>query len=113
MTTPNARLTPERLAEIRGKYYGKWSNLLDTVIDELDVVTRERDDAMYVPGTWVCPQCGFVQENLTLHALTGAVTVRADPALPCPNDGEFMRRLTWRDHARELEKHIAERWSDA
>jgi uncharacterized coiled-coil DUF342 family protein len=39
------RPTPELLAEIRTKYIGKWSNLLDEVIAELDAVTRERDEA--------------------------------------------------------------------
>ena len=108
---PNtARMTPERLATIRRglmetRCDQPWTWTRD-LLDELDAVTRERDEALYIPGTWICPTCGFVQEMLEMSATNGAVRPSTEPALPCPNDGEFMHRLTWRQHAKSLMAYI-------
>ena len=108
---PNTpRMTPERRAWIE-----KLCDLTEPdvlvrsireLIAELDAVTRERDEALYIPGTWICPTCGFVQEMLEMSATNGAVRPSTEPALPCPNDGEFMHRLTWRQHAKSLMAYI-------
>lgn len=56
-------------------------------------------ELVYVPGDWVCPKCGFVQSMRTLHADSGAVGTSPEVPLPCPNDGQYMERLTWKQHA--------------
>lgn len=57
----------------------------------------------YAPGDWACPTCGFVESKRTLHAPTGYVGVSDAAALPCPNDGQFMARLTWKQHATNVQ----------
>lgn len=127
---PNTpRMTPERMIAIRQlgasiqairnagieRYLGDSAEADDLrytrsclvdALAELDAVTRERDEALYIPGTWICPTCGFVQEMLEMSATNGAVRPSTEPALPCPNDGEFMHRLTWSQHAKSLMAYI-------
>jgi hypothetical protein len=56
----------------------------------------------YVPGDWVCPTCGFIQSMRTMNAHSGNVGVSHERALPCPNDGEYLVRLTWKRHAENV-----------
>lgn len=60
---------------------------------------------LYVPGLWRCPQCGFIQHNQIL-APTGVFASTAPELRPCPNDGRDMQPVTWREHAKDLEKTL-------
>src|ERR1039458_7853020 len=57
------------------------------------------DALLYKPGSFVCPKCGFVLEVRTISVSTGQIGIRKDGehADPCPNDGETMNRVTWKD----------------
>lgn len=67
------------------------------------------DSALYVPGLWECPKCGFTQQNRVLHAQSGAVSVNTAPELrPCPNDGRDMQPVTWQSLAEFSQKRVGE-----
>jgi len=57
------------------------------------------DALLYKPGSFVCPKCGFVLEVRSISVSTGQIGIRKDgeEADPCPNDGEMMNRVTWKD----------------
>lgn len=59
---------------------------------------------IYVPGNWTCLKCGFALSQQTLSASTGEVGVTVAQVMQmngeiCPNDGQPMRRTTWRERA--------------
>lgn len=69
------------------------------------------DDVMdvYVPGNWSCPKCGYVLSSQTLFMATGEIGCTRDQVMAmtgeaCPNDGEPMRRVTWRERADDNRK---------
>jgi hypothetical protein len=64
---------------------------------------------VYVPGNWTCVKCGFVLYQQTLCTRTGEIGVTIADVMQmsgemCPNDGEPMRRTTWRERAIENQK---------
>lgn len=56
----------------------------------------------HVPGTWICPTCSYVEVRSVLSSTTGGIRASDVPALPCPNDGQFMERMTWKQRALDL-----------
>lgn len=63
------------------------------------------DELLYTPASFVCDKCGFRLEKRTMVAATGQVGVKIggeECGEPCPNDGEPMRRVTWKEQAIEL-----------
>ncbi len=57
---------------------------------------------LHIPGTWVCPTCGFLLKKCFLHAQNGAVAVNdADESELCPNDGAPLRRVTWKEECKK------------
>lgn len=59
---------------------------------------EELRQLVYMPGDWVCDKCGFEQHNRTLHARDGQVSApRLEEIQTCPNDGQPMRRMTWKE----------------
>lgn len=96
---------------------GKWNAETNRVFDEINAMTdedavtrllahcRKRDSEaaalsaeMYVPGLWHCRTCGFVQARSILSAATGEI--HANPEIytePCPNDGDVMFPMTWKE----------------
>lgn len=65
-----------------------------------------RDQLEVIPGEWVCPECGYFESKAILNPSNGTSGPNPEPALPCPNDGEFMIPLTWKQHALDLRKMI-------
>lgn len=62
-----------------------------------------QQDALSVPGVYICPKCGFHLTLSVLHTFSGTVgvdTTVADRA--CPNDGELMRSQTWEERCRDI-----------
>lgn len=59
-----------------------------------------------IPGEWVCPKCNYFETRVILNPATGRSGPNPTPALPCPNDGEFMVPLTWKQHALDLRKML-------
>ena len=57
------------------------------------------DALLYMPASFVCPECGFRLEKRTLIAQTGQVGIKKGGEEPdlCPNDGSVMRRVTWKE----------------
>jgi hypothetical protein len=49
---------------------------------------------------------------MMLNPVTGASGPSEHPALPCPNDGEFMEPLTWRQYARDLQDMLKKSLDD-
>ena len=52
---------------------------------------------IYAPGQWECPKCKFYQVMNILAVNQGMVAADTKIADPCPNDGELMRRVTWKE----------------
>jgi hypothetical protein len=60
------------------------------------------EELLYTPASFVCDKCGFRLEKRTMLAATGQVGVKIggeECEDPCPNDGEQMRRVTWKEMA--------------
>lgn len=56
-----------------------------------------------MPGAWVCDRCDFQLQLNVLHAGNGAMSADTSPLnQTCPNDGQLMRPLTWREVNRQL-----------
>jgi hypothetical protein len=58
---------------------------------------------LYVPGRLRCPTCKFELTKATLFAKSGQIGASKaevyQESEPCPNDGEPMVRVTWREEA--------------
>lgn len=100
----------EKLDEVRFRYWRALNGATfdGTLIEQASQLRRrneelERDAAtlsqdVYLPGTWKCGKCGFEQNNRVLNVQTGNVTApRLEEVQVCPNDGELMRRVKWRE----------------
>lgn len=62
---------------------------------------------IYVPGEWICDRCKFIIQNHFLQAQTGGVFVNnRDIDELCPNDGQRLRRYTWKELAESQEAMI-------
>jgi hypothetical protein len=58
---------------------------------------------LFVPGMWMCPQCGFIQQNNVISPR--GVFADSKPELrPCPNDGRDMQAVTWQEYAERTDK---------
>lgn len=75
-------------------------------VEALATAQVNHEDAadIYVPGAWVCPQCGFRLSQATIFAQSGEVGVTLDQVTRtagecCPNDCTPMLRETWRERA--------------
>lgn len=56
----------------------------------------------YVPGQFKCMKCGFVLNKLTI-TLNGIGTSESNrQSEPCPNDGEFLVAVSYKEVANEL-----------
>lgn len=102
--------------------------LLDAA-EESQTLLRERDAALAEcrtrgieldhartagpPGLWRCPRCNFVCVRSNLNALDGSITANYEEPDPCPNDGEHLNRVTWREHADDMEARCAEQMERA
>ena len=61
-------------------------------MDEIDLL-------IYTPSSFVCDKCKFRLEKQTIVASTGQVGIKKggyEPE-PCPNDGQMLRRVTWKE----------------
>lgn len=64
-------------------------------------------DADGVPGEWTCDKCGYGESRRILSAIDGSVGVQPMAVDPrCPNDGERLRALTWRELARSQSEGV-------
>jgi hypothetical protein len=58
---------------------------------------------LFVPGMWMCPQCGFIQQNNVISPR--GVFADSKPELrPCPNDGRDMQAVSWQEYAGRTDK---------
>ena len=64
----------------------------------------------YMPGVWRCPKCKFQLTKQTLSMVQGAVgTTEEDrQSEQCPNDGEWMVPVTYRETVAAFEKRCFE-----
>lgn len=73
----------------------------------------DEDGAEYVPGLLHCDKCQFRLVKTILNMASGrAHAGETDKREVCPNDGADMRRVGWKEYAKELEKgqdHLLER----
>ena len=62
----------------------------------------------YVPGSFKCPKCGFTwnKSTLTPDGIGTSETDRQSEA--CPNDGEWMEAVTYRDVTQSLQERLME-----
>lgn len=62
----------------------------------------EAESALYMPGDYRCPKCGFVCHKRILHAADGSVSADAREHYEiCPNDLTKMDRITWQQGSEE------------
>jgi len=79
---------------------------------ERDAELAELRTLVYLPSTWRCKTCGYVEEKNFLDPRTGGVSANPEPALPCPNDGEYLVRETWKQHAEDCAERCIESFSE-
>lgn len=63
---------------------------------------------VYVCGSWRCPKCHFILQQMVLDAHSGEVAAQDDPGEPCPNCASPLWRVTWRQEAEEMMKRVEE-----
>jgi hypothetical protein len=62
-----------------------------------------------MPGAWICDKCKFTLQKNFLHVRDGSISANiADHCEGCPNDGNAMRPLTWREVNEDLYKRCVE-----
>ncbi len=65
------------------------------------------DELIYAPGEWKCEQCGFNLIKKALYVQTGQIGMDREEDLEgCPNDGSWMKRVTWKEIAINLGKQL-------
>lgn len=69
------------------------------------------DALLYMPSSFVCPKCNFRLEKKLINPETGEIGIRVggEEAEPCPNDGQMMNRVTWKDAYSECGEFALER----
>lgn len=88
------RATAERVASLINAALSESQRQLAEAREEAAKLRQQ----VYMPGDWHCDKCGFEQHNRTLRAFDGAVSApRIEEVQTCPNDGEQMRRVTWKE----------------
>ena len=73
--------------------------------DAAELALEQLRKEHYAAGVWLCPKCSFTQFKNILYV--GNATVAADPTIldmACPNDGELMRRVTWKERCEDIAK---------
>jgi DNA-binding MarR family transcriptional regulator len=61
------------------------------------------NDEITIPGSWECPQCGFIHNRNELDIKGASVGPNDEPlAHRCPNDGQYLRRETWKERCGKL-----------
>lgn len=94
--------------------YESWRPAMDahhTIKQQVADLTRklaEANEAVYVPGSWKCPQCPFGQVNSYLHLQSGTIGPNTDAVPLCPNDGSLMKRVTWKEYFADTNKRLGE-----
>jgi hypothetical protein len=71
---------------------------------DLQLQLAEAKASLHVPGSWICRKCGFQQFKNYLYVKSGTIGPDMSRAEPCPNDGEPMFQLTWKEHAEGMVK---------
>lgn len=67
---------------------------------------------LYAVGVWKCLSCNFRWFRNVINANTGHVHADAKKVGPCPNDGEPMVRVTWREVAEGQNESLRELTDD-
>ncbi|MFN7931551.1 MAG: hypothetical protein U0Y68_27200 [Blastocatellia bacterium] len=103
----------ERWDAIETAERGRLLQRIAELQNEAECLLRERDNAEkriteldanhYVPGLWKCTECQYVVQMKLLIASTGNVAVNKKEVIePCPNDGYFLRRVTYKEEYEAL-----------
>jgi len=51
-----------------------------------------------MPGAWICDKCKYELHNKVILTNDGSIRANTSPINhPCPNDGQLMRPITWRE----------------
>ena len=66
----------------------------------IEKFSAELRKSIYVPGHWICGECGFFNIKSEINAYTGTLSPGKDTEVICPNDGSQMRRWTWEESAK-------------
>ncbi len=98
------------------------SDAFKEAADELEAALRDSESAqrvsvddmldIYVPGNWRCLKCGYGLSSQTMFVGgpdAGSIGSTREQVMAlsgecCPNDGEPMVRVTWRERADENQK---------
>lgn len=74
---------------------------------EMHQQLASNDELIYAPGEWKCEQCGFNLIKKELYVQTGQIGMDREEDLEgCPNDGCWMKRVTWKEIAINLGKQL-------
>lgn len=72
-------------------------------------IREEYETLLNIPGTYQCIICHFVLNKRVLSAKTGDIHISKTPIdEPCPNDGQPMVPISWKQEALELRKGFLE-----
>jgi len=74
-------------------------------MSDAEIRLNELEARLHCPGLWTCPTCGFTLVKSILYAKSGSVgTDLSRNDEPCPNDGDKMRRVTWEERAKDMDR---------
>jgi hypothetical protein len=64
----------------------------------------------YIPGCWKCEKCGFVLTKQTMNFALGMIgtTPENRQSEQCPNDGEWMKPVTYREQLEVYSERLTE-----
>lgn len=61
------------------------------------------NDEITIPGSWQCPQCGFILTRNDFHTQDTTVGPNDEAfSARCPNDGQILKPETWKARCERL-----------
>lgn len=72
---------------------------------ELEQLKASCEKDVFIPGVWQCPKCNYRVVKSNLYVQSGTVGPDTSPFVEkCPNDGQFMKPVKYRDEVAGWEK---------
>jgi hypothetical protein len=88
------------------------NHTMEMLLAKDDVIRAQREaievlqKLVYVPGLWKCQKCDLRVLQASMEASSGALRLREEGDVPCPNGCGPMKRVTEREAGYDLRSHI-------
>lgn len=77
--------------------------------EALRATIRRLETEVYVPGSWQCPKCNFGYTKTNYYTGSGTFQTNTDqPDIRCPNDGETLVPVTWKERCLDAKEGLKE-----